>query len=245
MDKIIAITLGLFIIILGAVAGMLIYNGYMETAYRNSVTGTYTYTCTITTDSSLSNVTLFIPVPVDRSGNSPMVSEFSDHRMTGVPVEWKTALFDTGKATMLKIMTPAIVPPSGTGASYPYTIIFSSASTSRDPIDTRNPVENSVMFRPVHELREVSCQQGISDSGSRCSTYLSSIYADYTTTYPNATVSIKSAVAGRNTWTIFGPYSNEYHTEISLIMTGENHGWAVPEGVLTSSIGTYIIPAGH
>ena len=154
MDKIISITLGLFIIILAAFTGIVGYNGYVDTAYRNTINGNYTYSCTITTDGPLYNVTLFIPVPADRTGNSPMVSEFSSHGMKGVPTDWETTLFDTGKSTLLKVTTPAIIPPEGTTAAHPYTITFSSETTLHFPIETRDPVEKGVMFRPVQVLTE-------------------------------------------------------------------------------------------
>lgn len=242
MDKIIKITLGIFIVVLVAFTGIITYTGYTETAYRNTLTGTYTYTCNITTDSPLYNVTLFIPVPVDNTGNSPMVSEFSNHVMKGVPADWETTLFDTGKSTLLKVMTPAIVPPEGTSTQHPFTITFSSETTSRTPVDSRNPVEKSAMFRPVQALSENTCPQARADGSSRCFTYTTSVYADYRTT-ADTTVTITSAVTGKNTWTIFEPHFNEYHTEISVNMKGENHGWAVLKGELSSGIGNYDSPA--
>ena len=48
-----------------------------------------------------------------------MVSEFSNQTMNGVPADWDTTLFDTGKSTLLKVTTPAIIPPEGTTASKP------------------------------------------------------------------------------------------------------------------------------
>jgi hypothetical protein len=243
MDKIIKITLGLFIVILLAFTGIITYTVYTETAYRNSLSGTYTYTCTITTDAPLYNVTLFIPVPADLTGNSPMVSGFSSHMMNGVPAEWDTTLFDTGKSTLLKVMTPAIVPPEGTTASHPYTITFTSETRSRTPIGTRDPVEKSAMFRPVQALNGNACPAMFADGSSQCFTYTTSMYADYTTG-ADTTVTITSAVTGENTWTIFEPLSNEYHTDISTRMRGENHGWTVLNGELSSGTGTYDIPAG-
>ena len=243
MDKIIKISLGIFIVILVAFTGIITYTGYTETAYRNTLTGTYTYTCNITTDSPLYNVTLFIPVPVDNTGNSPMMSEFSNPVMKGVPADWETTLYDTGKSTLLKVMTPAIVPPEGTSTQHPFTITFSSETTSRTPVDSRNPVEKSAMFRPVQALSENTCPQGRADSSSRCFTYTTSVYADYRTA-ADTTVTITSAVTGKNTWTIFEPHSNEYQTDISVNMKGENHGWAVLKGELSSGAGTYDIPAG-
>jgi hypothetical protein len=243
MDKIIKITLVIFIVVLVAFTGTITYTAYTETAYRNTLTGTYTYNCTITTDSPLYNVTLFIPVPVDSTGNSPMVSEFSSHGMKGVPADWETTLFDTGKSTLLKVMTPAIIPPENTTKSHPYTITFSSETSSHTPIDTRDPFEKSAMFRPVQALSENTCLQGSTDGSPRCFTYTTSVYADYRTT-GDTTVTITSAVTGKNTWTIFEPRSNEYHTDISVSMKGENHGWAVLNGELSSGAGTYDTPAG-
>jgi hypothetical protein len=243
MDRIIKISFGIFIVILVAFTGIIAFTGYTETAYRNTLTGTYSYTCNITTDSPLYNVTLFIPVPVDNTGNSPMVSEFSSHGMKGVPAEWETTLFDTGKSTLLKVMTPAILPPEGTSAQHPFTITFSSETTERIPINTTDPVGQSAMFRPVQSLSEKTCPQGSADGAGRCFTYTTSLYADYSAA-PGTTVAITAGVTGKNTWNIFEPYSNEYHTEVSTKMNGEKHGWVVLEGELTSSTGTYDSPGG-
>ncbi len=113
MDNIIRVTLGLLLVILIASAGVFSYQVFVDRAYRESLSSTYSYTCTITTDSPLANVTLFIPVPADPAGNSPVVAGFSARAITGIPGDWETTLFDTGKATLVKITTPAITPPPG------------------------------------------------------------------------------------------------------------------------------------
>jgi hypothetical protein len=243
MDKVIKTSLGLFIVILVAFTGIITYTGYTETAYRNTITGTYTYTCTITTDAPLSNVTFFIPVPADPSGNSPVVSSFSSHAVAGVPAGWDTVLYDTGKSTMVKVTAPVVIPPEGTSAQHPYTIIISSETSSRTPIDTRDPVGKSAMFRPVQALNGSTCPQGRADGSPQCFTYTTSVYTDYVTA-ADTTVTITSAVTGKNNWTIFEPRSNEYHTEVSTSMRGENHGWVALNGELSSGTGTYDIPAG-
>jgi hypothetical protein len=243
MDKIVSICLGIVIVIIVVFTGIFAYNAYSESAYRNTITGTYTYGCTITTDAPLYNVTLFIPVPADPAGNSPMVSEFSSRTMKGVPEDWETTLFDTGKATMLKVVTPAIIPPAGTTPSNPYTFTFSSETASHSPIDTRDPVGNSPMFRPVQALTAGTCPQGSAGSSARCFTYTTSLYADYGTGADTA-VTITSAVTGKNTWTVFEPRSNEYDTDISASLKGENHGWAVLKGELSSGTGVYDAPSG-
>ncbi len=97
----------IFIIFLSVVS----FQMYVEHTYRASLNSTYSYTCTITTSSTLSNVTFFIPVPADTRGNSPVVERFSTGDVGGLPDDWTVTLFDTGKATMVRITTPGIVTP--------------------------------------------------------------------------------------------------------------------------------------
>jgi hypothetical protein len=243
MDKIIKFTVSIFLLVLVGFIAMIGYDGYAESAYRNSLTGTYSYVCTITTDSPLTNVTLFIPVPADRTGNSPMVTRFSDKTMTGIPGTWNTALFDTGKATLLKIAVPSITPPEGSGPAQQMTVTMTSETTEKIAIDSRNPVENSVMYRPVQNLGKTSCPGSVAGGNgtAACYTYQTSVYADYRSS-PDATVTITSTLTGRNAWKIFDPRSNEYHSEIGLTLKGEHHGWAVATGTLATGLGDYNTP---
>lgn len=240
MDKIIRITTCLFVAVLLLFVAAVSYTGFVNLAYQNSLSSTYTYTCTITTDSTLTNVTFFIPVPADRAGNSPIVSQFSAHEIAGLPADWKSTLFDTGKATMVKITAPAIIPPEGTSPAHPFTITISSDMKAKRVIDTQKPVENSAMFHPLHGVEPVTCPQETAATGGSpgCYRYLTSIYADYHTS-PSASVSVRSSLVGKNSWTIFRPMSNEYHTGISVLMFGDNKGWTSMKGTLESGIGMY------
>lgn len=234
MDKTIKITLGVFIVILVAFAATAGYAAYVENAYRTSLSSTYSYTCTITTDSTLTNVTLFIPVPADLSGNSPLVSEFSAHRIHGVPASWTTDLYDTGKATLVKITTSSLVPPAGTTPDKPYTLTLYANTSSRTPIDTENPVENSAMYRPVQHI-------GTADPGY---TYTTSVFADYQAA-PGTIVTIDSSLIGKNEWKIFESRQNEYRTGISVRMSGNQKEWTDANGYLEAGIGSYDAPVLH
>jgi hypothetical protein len=238
MDRIIKITLSVFIVILVTFVALVGYSSYTENAYRTSLASSYAYTCTIATDSPLSNVTLFIPVPADRTGNSPVIAQFSAHEIPGVPDTWTTTLYDTGKATLVKIMVPSLVPPAGTSRGHPYTVTLFTNISSQKRIDTRNPVENSPVFHPVTDLTLTDCTGSPSPSDHRqCYSYQTSVYADYRAD-PGATVSIASTIQGTNQWNILGPKENGYHTDISLLMSGENHGWATARGYLVTGIGS-------
>lgn len=244
MDKIIRITLGLIIVLLVAFVASVSYTAFVEQAYWSSLSSTYDYSCTITTDSQLSNVTLFIPVPADFAGNSPIVTQYSAQEIEGRPSDWKVTLFDTRKATLAKITTPSIIPPKETSPSNPYKIRLSISKGSKDVINTKSPIEQGVMYRPVQDLEKVNCP-AINNGASGepvCYRYVIPVYADYEAPM-NASVHISSTLQGKNSWKIFDPQSNEYKAEISILMFGENHGWTVMKGALESNIGAYNVPA--
>jgi hypothetical protein len=239
MDKIIRMSLGLLLVILITSVCVFSYQAFVERAYRTSLSGTYSYSCTITTDSPLSNVTLFIPVPADPSGNSPVVSGFSSRDIAGIPDDWEVTLYDTGKATMVKVTTAAITPSPGTTPSM---IALSAELKSGTAIDTQDPFNNSALFRPAGELAQIPCVSGSATRGSPvCYRFVTPLYADYEAA-ADASVTISATLAGRNTWTIFEPGSNEYDTAVSLQMSGARHGWSVMNGRLTRGIGQYDIP---
>ena len=163
--------------------------------------------------------------------------------MKGVPADWETTLFDTGKSTLLKVTTPAIIPPEGTTASNPYTITFSSETASRSPIDTRNPVEKSAMFRPVQALSENACPQEPADGSSRCFTYTTSVYADYQTS--------ADTIRDDNLRSYREEHLEYLRTAFQRISHGYQHPYERREpwmgcsgGRLSSGTGTYDIPAG-
>jgi hypothetical protein len=243
MDRIIKISLGLFMVILVVFVSVVSCQVYVEKAYLASLSSTYSYTCTITTDSTLSNVTLFLPVPADPSGNSPIVAQFSAHDIGGLPDDWTVTLYDTGKATMVRITTPVITPPAGTIPEKLYVILLSSEMKSDRVIDTQEPIKNSALFRPVRDLQLVSCPPDSSEEKGtpQCYRYLTSLYADYQAP-ANASVTITSSLTGKNSWKIVEPKSNEYNTSINLLMFGDNHGWSTMKGALISSIGIYDAP---
>lgn len=243
MDRIIKITLGLFIAILVATIVFAGYTGYMSGAYEATRTSTYSYTLSITTDHALTDATLFVPVPADKGGNSPVVSQYSAHAMPGVFGSWQTTLFDTGKATLLKIHIPLLSVPDGYGPDNPYTVTISAELPSETTIDTASPVENSPVFGTIQDLRQVACTgYGTGLGGNpECSTFTTSLYADYTAD-PDTAVTITSAITGTNRWTVLEPQSNEYTSVISVLMHGENHGWTTVKGTIASHIGSYEYP---
>lgn len=244
MDRIIKITLGIFIVVLVAFVAMISYNWYVESAYRSSLTSTYTYSCTISTDSPLHNVTFFIPVPSLKSGNSPVIARISGHEITGIPASWKTELYDSGKGVLVKVTVPELVVPAGTTAKNPYVVTLETDIPSDMVIDTANPMANSAVIRPVvhpvQDLSGTSCRNN-GAAGGRCYDYQTSLFARYEAD-PNAAVTIRSALTGKNRWKIFDSASNEYQNDFSVLMYGGQKGWTAIQVTLEDGIGSQNAP---
>ncbi|MGA9622603.1 hypothetical protein [Methanoregula sp.] len=240
MDKIIKIVLGLFIVLFVAFVAYTCYFGYIGSIYRSSLSGNYLYTCTIATNGVLTNVTLFLPVPADPKGNSPVVAQISSRDVTGVPDNMNLTLYDTGKTTLLKVSAKSIGGPAINGITQPATITFSVNVSSPEHIDTRSPVQNAAVFRPVNGIHTTACsgESVASGRGPVCYKYLTEMYAEYSSA-PSVTVSIDESITGTNTWTIFAPASNAYQNQISVpMMHGSSHGWITTPGWLESGIGS-------
>ena len=242
MDRIIKITIGLFIVILIAFAAVVIYNNTIVAEYRNSLASTYSYSCTFSTEEVLTNVTFFLPVPEDTKGNSPIITEISNHNVTGIPHDWSATLYGTGKTTYLKISTPSLGLPSVNGSAQTSIILLTVTAPSPGPINTRTPIQNAVVFRPVQDLQTEACPDVNATAGqASCYRYHTSIYADYTAS-PGAVVRINAGLDARNTWKISEPESNAYKNTVAVELHGENHGWVTTTGGLESGIGSYNVP---
>lgn len=243
MDKIIKIAAGLFTIIILLFVSIASYNAFIEKAYHESLKSSYSYTCTISTDSVLTNVTLFIPVPSDTAGNSPIIERFSVRGIEGIPPTWKTTLMGSNKGTYVEIKTPVIsTVRNGTGKNENL-IQLSLEIIAPRTISTGSPQDNSVLFRPAQELTKTECVDGIdvrTEKGG-CYDFVTPVYADYGTS-PDARVTIHSEIVGRNEWRIFDPAKNEYRSSIRVVMVGEQHGWTRANGFLKTGIGSFDAP---
>jgi hypothetical protein len=243
MDNVMKITLGVFTVILIGFISAFALNMYIGNAYRATLSGSFRYSTTITTDSPLYNVTLFIPVPEDSRGNSPIVSAFSSGNIKGIPPGWTSALFYTGKTTVEKFTATAVIPPTGTISGMPSSIAMGGNTSGKNHLETVNPVENGIVFRPVRNTRSITCPVTSPALAGplQCYEYETSVYADYLSS-PDATVSISSELAGENSWDVFGPHSNGYRNTIVTSMSGQNHGWTVAKGFIMSGMGMHDEP---
>jgi hypothetical protein len=243
MDKVIKVTAGFLIIILVIFVFVASYNAHVEKSYRESLISMYFYTCTLSTDSQLSNVTFFIPLPATKGGNSGVIERFSAREVGGLPADWKIALIGSSKGTVVEIKTPVINPAHGGVAAKKLTTVLSLTVNSSHLIDTVTPQENESVFRPMQGLVKSDCPDQASGTADRrtCYRYMSPVYADYTAS-PDTRLEISASITGTNTWKIFEPARNEYHATFDVLLFGEQHGWTTGKGLLETGIGTYNAP---
>jgi hypothetical protein len=232
MDRVIKIAIALFVLVSASFAAGVLYTSYVENSFRSSLESTYSYTCTITADSPINNVTFFVPVPDTPGGASPIVSAYSARQIHGLPPGWEATLFGTGKGTTVKITGPGL-------KTAPYLIALAADIITDRQIETGIPSANGVlsdgvMFRPLQNAKEIPCPAGVQGN---CREYTVPVYADYQAG-PNTRVTVSSTLRGKNTWNVFGPGYNEYRANTTLLLFGDQQGWTSAYGTLIQGIGS-------
>jgi len=236
MDRIIKSGISLLLVILLVFVSTQLYQGYVESSFRQSLHSTYTFTVSISTDTILEDATFFIPLPVDLNGSSSVVNIVGRNSEGNIPAGWKIGLFGANNATLMKLTAKKISP---------YDIsTFSVEGVSDTVIKTENPLDGGVLIKPIHDLQKADCSgmPGQKSPDSQCYRYLSNIFADYRTT-PDAKVLIHTELQGRNKWYVFRQESSSYTNTLSLTLLGNlNHGWFPAKGELIAGIGDSDMP---
>jgi len=208
---------------------------YTEITYRATLLSTYEYRVTITSDTTLENVTLYVPIPARGRENSAVLSAIGAGELRGLPPGWNTSLIGTEKITMLELTAPEI---AANPVGVPY--LLSVTAHSGGPIDTMNAGTGDLVLAPSAVKTPVGCEnmdfQVSSDT--RCELYQGSAYADFTAP-GNVHLSVFGFLTGRNTWDVFGPSSNEYQDGLQVSFSGGARGWQKGDGILVTGIGDY------
>ncbi len=235
-------------------AGVLAFwwEGQKQAMYEDSLHSGYDYDVTITTDSNLSNVTLYLPIPV-RDNTSSVGRHIAENNFSSDDPAWKYVPVDTEHGLMLFIRTDRIVPefrpfpipiPEDSEIS-PETepvdsdeyseetlvqnsISFATMVPAGHIIDTRNPLDREPVLLPKYGM----------NSSQNIHNYESRIYAQYEAS-PDAKVEISVSMTGYNEWWVLGWRSNSYSEWMNVVLSGPQHGWATANGTLVTGDGTY------
>ncbi|GGL26673.1 hypothetical protein GCM10009037_07920 [Halarchaeum grantii] len=259
---VVAVALVVFAAVVGG-AVVLFWN--FTQPVEESYTHEYEYRASVTPNATLTNATLYLPVPAEANetrvgaavvdpGSVPNASVTRDANLS-------YAVVDTSAGPMLAV-TAARIPaktrtvsdptplPTGDGPTTtadpapvpgnhsvtdPYTVVVTLRTNHT--IDTRSPVGDEPVLVPRRNAVEVSCDDpGAGDA--TCRHVESAVYADYDAP-ANASVEVFVSFTGSNWWFAGGWTGNEYHQYGSVELTGSHDGWTAVNVTERVGFGTY------
>ncbi|MBW6517686.1 MAG: YIP1 family protein [ANME-2 cluster archaeon] len=224
---------------------------------NSSVMSQYDYRIALNTDSTLENLTFYLPLPV--SMNVSRMGEEAMIQNTGNP-GWELSMIGTGHGTMLELTANELEPelhqlfevkpplpgqtgdrPAGEVASFTRGTIEISVSMEADSlIYTQDAAGKEPVLSPKYNMELSDYNAPYPSGGIPPNTwnYDSFIYADYSAA-PNANVEICITMEGHNEWWTGGWTYNGYRDSICTTITGEQHGWIPVTGQLVEREGHY------
>ncbi|KKG09788.1 hypothetical protein EO98_02710 [Methanosarcina sp. 2.H.T.1A.6] len=228
------------LIIISAVLLSIWWQEQKERIYERNHMSSYDYRIELTTDSTLSNFTLYLPLPVINN-TSPVGTDIAENHFNDYDRSWKYALVDTEHGLMLSINNEKIEPKYATRSRDSKKIlhpsIFSMTLFTNQTIDTMNPLGNEMVLMPKYNLTQNVTRRPYPPA-SEIFDYESKMYAHYDTS-SNANVSISIYLHGSNGWWIGGWLYNSYWENMGIKLSGPQAGWTTVNGQLFTGEGTY------
>lgn len=219
-----------FVLLIIISAGLLSigWQNQKQRLHDSSLMSSYNYNVILTKDSTLSNVTLYLPLPVINN-TSPVGMDIVEHHFNNNDPSWEYALVDTEHGPMLSMKNEKA-----------RSIDLSTTVFSNQTIDTMNPLGNEMVLMPKYKLTHKVNAKGAYSRTSKQFDYESRMYAYYETS-SNANVSISIYLDARNEWWIGGWQHNSYWENMEIKLSGPQDGWTTVNGELVTGEGTYEI----
>jgi hypothetical protein len=231
-DRILRVFIILLTISFIMMAGPFILTSMQDKLYNSTRDSELQYTLTITSTSSLSGVTLFVPLPADAKGTSPVIEAIGTGNQDAACAGWHESIFGANNESYLKLWTDSLTCPSGTSEiTCVITIVVPSPA-----LHTRNPLRYDYTLRPIQDLIMVPCKEDPMCGHPLCFQYQSLVYASYNTS-PGTNVTLQATLSGINRWSILQEYQNGYTNTLSSVLYGPVQGWFTAEGRMVTSCG--------
>lgn len=219
----------------------------------------YTYEIGISYDTTIENVTLFVPVP-ELNGTHVLAEALMNGNGFGVPAEWNLSIENVNGTPLLAIRAARMVPayhaypiPVEQGASplpaTPQTGTEYSAGTpvlmpvnlavmlpGNRTIDTRNPLGHEPVLYPDGQF--VAADRTTAAYRGDAFLHQVPVYIRYTSDRP-ADIWIRVSIEGVNSIWRGGWLSNVYTDRVFIELNNGVQGWVEGEGTLTTGNGVY------
>lgn len=231
-----------------------------------SYTHTAEYRASVQPDATLTNVTLYLPLPVE-NGTSPvgdaLVAGSSD--TVDAPPGWTFEVTETEYGPMLALSVPELAPNyrerppprpidpgEGTatpGAATPTPDPQETAIRTlddylvrvelafADPIDTRSPVGSEPVLRPRFDATDAACPFPAPES-TVCREFGTRMFLSYDAP-ADATVEVSVSYEARNDWFAGGWTGNGFRQSTRTVATGDGPGWVAVPATEAVGEGTY------
>jgi hypothetical protein len=226
-----------------------------------SIEHTYRYELVVEPSEDLSNVTIYLPIPVENGSSlvGAAVVDGSEVQVEGDP-PWVARLVDTEYGPMLALTAgelparyverppprpipedpDATPPPTAT----PTTQLDAYRVTVELPaghiVDTRTPLDSEPTLRPRLDATEVECARPTTDEAV-CHTFETRAYMEYDAP-ADASTYVGVSYEGQNTWFAGGWTGNQFDQRTSVVAVGPGEGWVAMPVEETTSLGRYPTP---
>ncbi|MFC4543391.1 hypothetical protein ACFO5R_15785 [Halosolutus amylolyticus] len=227
---------------------------------QDSYTSEYSYDVQLTTNGTLSNATVLVPVPV-QDGDVTVRGAIDDGDYYSQPEAFSTRIVETDRGPMLEVSVDEFVvepeyyrfvedgdvgrteriPAGEYDPDDPDTFVRDRQSyeltlriESDESIETRDPVGSEPVLEPRLDATETTCLDG----AERCYEYAGLVYAEYDAD-PATEVSIRVSHRGENSWWAGGWSGNWYADEVRVDLVGPQADWTSASGELEAGRGSY------
>lgn len=246
-------------------ATIVVIGQFREDTREDSFMSHYDYEICIEAESTLNNITLYLPMPVSENGSlfseDGIIKEFRIDEPG-----WNSSFVDTEYGPMIEITNSLLVPsyhslpvaiPENGEDEFIDTSVESTEYSKETPvldpvclnngitvdreIDTKNPVGNSYVLIPKSDLEHSEDNQMPSsyrNPEQEYFSYESRIYAQYDCP-DDTSVRISARMTGMNEWWIGGWNGNSFEDVASIRMNGPQDGWGIAEGSMVTGDGVY------
>jgi hypothetical protein len=253
-------TLFILVLILLAVIFFAWVGWQFDQAARQSERHNYYYTIDLSYNTTIENVTLFLPIP--ELNETPMfITPLLNGTAYGVSSDWNLSLVEENGTPMLAIRAARMVPeyhgypiaiepgvsvlPTTRVPGHEYSgdtpvlmpVTVAVMETSGSVIDTKNPVGHEPLFFPGGNFTPGSCDTPA--CGGTVYAHAVPVYVSYTAERPVG-ISLRVSVQGSNAIWRGGWVSNTYSDTVALEIANGTQGWFRGEGTLFTEEGIII-----
>jgi hypothetical protein len=245
------------IVLVAAVAGALwLYSGHL---YRTSYESEYSYEVTVSTNGTLSNATLYLPVPARTDAADLAGAAVESGANRSGPLDFEVVETERGPMLALSAAELSVTPtyyefverdgrgerveiPEGEYDPGDPSMVVDDTRSARievtvpvdRSIDTATPWDGEPLLGPQVDRRPADCDFP-GPEWIECYAYDTAVYASYDTG-ADTQVSASTTLYGTNSWWVFGWSYDEYRDHVTVTLDGSQDGWTEVTGTLETDV---------